>query len=89
MKTVNAKKELVDKLVEECIEKIDAAKIAGMALFEHGNECVCSYTVCVVLAVIALTIIIGIGAYFAYNYMNRNKETGANESVNNQTTLPS
>ena len=41
-----------------------------MALFEHGDECVCSYTMCVILAVIALTISIGIGAYFAYKYMN-------------------
>ena len=45
-----------------------------MALFEHGNECVCSSTVCIVLAVLALTISIGIGAYFAYRYMNCNKE---------------
>ena len=41
-----------------------------MALFEHRNECVCFYTVCVVLAVIALTISIGIGTYFAYKCMN-------------------
>ena len=34
----------------------------------------CSYTICCVLAVIALTVSIGIGAYFAYKYMNRNKE---------------
>ena len=33
-----------------------------------GNEnvCVCSYTICVILAVIDLAISIGIGAYFAY-----------------------
>ena len=59
------RKQLVDKLVEECTENIDKAKIAGMALFEHENECVCPYTICVVLAVIVLTISIGIGAYFA------------------------
>ena len=41
-----------------------------MALFEHGNERVCFYTICVILAVIALTISIGIGAYFTYKYMN-------------------
>ena len=33
-------------------------------------ECVCSYTICVILTVIALTISIGICAYFAYKYMN-------------------
>ena len=46
-----------------------------MALFEDENECVCSYTICVVLAVIFLTIRTGIAAYFAYKYMNRNKKT--------------
>ena len=53
-----------------------------MALFEHGDECVCSYTICVVLAVITLTISIVIGAYFIYKYMNRNRETGAKENFN-------
>ena len=42
--------------------------------FEHGNDCVCSYTIFVVLAVIALAISIWIGAYFAYKYMNHNQE---------------
>ena len=51
-----------------------------MALFEHGNECVCSYTICVVLIVIALVISIGIGAYFVYKYMNRNKEFVSREN---------
>ena len=32
------------------------------------------YTVCIVLAVIALTVSIGIGAYLAYKYINRNEE---------------
>ena len=64
---------MVDKL-GECIEYIDEAKLAGIALFEIGNECVCFYTVCVVLAVIALTVSIGIGAYFTYKYINRNKK---------------
>ena len=68
------KKRLVEKLVEECTENIDETKLTGIALFEHGNECVCSYTVCIVLGVIALTICIGIGAYFTYKYINRNKE---------------
>ena len=37
-----------------------------MALFEHGNECVYSYTICVMLAVIVLTVSLGIDAYFGY-----------------------
>ena len=75
-------KTLVDKLIEynsvecnsverssteECTENIDEVKIAEMALSEHGDECVCSYAICVVLAVIALAISIGIGAYFVYS----------------------
>ena len=68
------RKRLVDKLVEECNENIDEAKLTEIALFEHVNECVCSYTVFIVLGVIALTIGIGIGAYFTYRYINRNIE---------------
>ena len=60
------RKKLVDKLVEECTENIDEVKIAGMALFEHRSECICSYAICVVLAIIALTINIEIGAYFSW-----------------------
>ena len=78
---------MVGKLIEKCTENIDEVKIAEMALFEHGNECVYSYTICVVLAVLVLIISIGISAYFVYKYMNRNKETGAKESFNYQTTF--
>ena len=67
-------KKLVEKLAEECTENVDEAKLTGIALFEHGNECVCSYTICIVLGVIALTICVGIDAYFTYKYLNRNKE---------------
>ena len=81
------RKKLVDKLAEECTEKNDKIKIAGISLFEYENECVCSYTICVALAVIILTIIIGIGAYFAYKYMNHNKENAAKENLNYQTNL--
>ena len=42
-----------------------------MALFAYGNECVCSCTICVILAVIASTISIEIGTYFAYKYINQ------------------
>ena len=68
-KNCKCRKTLVDELVErssteECTENVDEVKTLGKALFE--NEWVCSYTVCVVLAVIALTISIRIGAYFVY-----------------------
>ena len=64
----------MDKLVEEYAQNIDEAKIAEITLFEHVNDCVFSYTICVVLVVIALTVSIGIGANFSYKYMNRNKK---------------
>ena len=69
------RKRLVGKLVEECDENIDEAKLTKIALFEHKNKYVCYYKVFVVLAVIALTVCIGVGAYFVYcKYMNCNKE---------------
>ena len=66
------RKKSVDKLVAECTENIDEVKIAEITSMEmrsagHENVCVCSYTICVILAVIALAISIGIGAYFVYS----------------------
>ena len=68
------RKRLVDKLVEQCNENINEAKLTEIALFEHKNECACYYTVFIVLDVIALTICTGIDAYYAYKYIKRNKE---------------
>ena len=68
------RKRLADKLVEECNENIDEGKLTEIALFEHKNECVCSYTVFVDFGVIVLTICVGIGAYYTYKYISRNKE---------------
>ena len=68
------RKRLVDKLVEECNENIDQAKLTKIALFEHKNKCVCSYTVFIVLTVIALTFSIGVSGYYTYKYISRNKE---------------
>ena len=65
-KICKCKKKLVDKLIEECTENIDKVKFAGMALFEHGNKCVCSYAIFVVLTVTVLAISIWIGACFVY-----------------------
>ena len=65
------KKRLVDKLVEECNENIDEAKLTEVAFFKHKNESACYFTVFIVLAVIALAICIGASTYFAYyDYMN-------------------
>ena len=38
------KKRLVDRLVKECSEIVNEAKLAEMALFEHKSKCVCYYT---------------------------------------------
>ena len=82
------RKRLVDKLVEECNENIDEAKLTEIALFEHKNECACYYTVFIVLNVIVLAISIGIGAYFVYyKYMNRNKENVSVYDYVYQTTI--
>ena len=79
-------KKIIDKLVESCTENIDDVKIAEMALFQHESECVSSYTICVVLAAIALAIILGISAYFAYKYRNRNKENVSKSNYVYQAT---
>ena len=82
------RKRLVDKLVEEYNENIDEAKLTEIALFEHKNECVCYYTVFIVLGVIVLTICIGISTYFVYyKYMNRNKENVSVYDYVYQTTI--
>ena len=65
---------MVEKLLEECKENIDQAKLTEIALFEHKNECACSYTVFIVLDVKPLTVSIGIGAYFINKYISSNKE---------------
>ena len=74
-KNCKCRKKLVDKLVEECSDNSDEAKLTEIALFEHKNESACYYTVFIALGVIVLTICVGIGAYFVYyKYMNRNKK---------------
>ena len=59
--------------MQECNENIDEAKLTEVALFEQVKECVCSYTVFIVLTVISLTVSIAVGAY-TYEYISRNKE---------------
>ena len=54
--------------LKNVLKKIDEVKIAD------ENKCICSYTVCVVLAVTALATSIGIGAYFAYSCWSFKKD---------------
>ena len=51
-KNCKRRKRLIDKLVEECNENIDEAKLTEIALFEHENKCVRYYKVFIVLGVI-------------------------------------
>ena len=66
------RKRLVNKLIEECTENIEEAKITVITLFEHSNKCKFSCTIYVVL----IAICIGIGTYFVYHkYINYSKKT--------------
>ena len=64
MKTVSAEKKLVDKLVEECTENVDEAKITEIT----ENQCKFLCTIYVVIIAIIFTICIGIGTYFVYSH---------------------
>ena len=70
MKVVSAEKKLVDKLVDECTETVEKAKLAKRTLTENENSYKCtSCTVYTVLFWICFTINVGgIGAYFTYFY---------------------
>ena len=70
------RKRLVDKLIEECTENVEEAKITEITLFEHKNKCKSSCTIYVILIMIIFTICIGIGTYFVYcKHMNYSKKT--------------
>ena len=69
-KNRKCRKKLVDKLVAECAKNIDEVKITEITSTElhsagHEKVCVCSCTIYVILAVIALEISIEFGTYFA------------------------
>ena len=70
MKVVSAEKRLVDKLVDECTETVEKAKLAKRILTENENSYKCtSCTVYTALFWIFFTINVGgIGTYFTYFY---------------------
>ena len=81
------RRNLVDKVVEECPENIDELKIAEMALFEHRNDCKSSCTVYIVLIAIVFTISIEIGTYLIYyKYINHDKNTASKYDYVYQTS---
>ena len=58
------RKKIVNKLVEECTENVDAVKLAGITLAENENKHKwSSWTLYIVLFSIVFTICIGIGTY--------------------------
>ena len=67
------KLQLVDKLVEECIENVDEVKLTKKTLAKAENKHQCSScTLYIVLFSIIFTISIGFRTYFIYyKYMNR------------------
>ena len=68
------------------LKKKKIAKITS-AEDENKHKC-CSCTLYIVLFSIIFTVNIGTGAYFVYyKHMNRDKETGAKEIFNYQTTI--
>ena len=70
------RKRLIDKLVEECSEIIDKAKMAKITLAEDQKKCKSSCTIYVVLISIIFIILIGIGTYFIYyKYMNHDEKS--------------
>ena len=70
-KNCKCKKELADKLVEECTENIDEVKIASEN--EHKNKC-SSCMLYIVLLSIIFGINFGIGTYFVYYKCMNSKE---------------
>ena len=87
MKSISGPKISVDKLIEHSstnnvLKNFEEVKIAG------ENECVCSYLICIVLAVIAVGISVGIGAYFVCSRWYIKKDiTHVKFGIGTQTTI--
>ena len=84
------RKELVDKLVDECTETVEEVKPALITLAENEDSYKCSsWTVYTVLFWIFSTINIGeINAYFVYFYWYFKKDvTRVNFNTRNQTDI--
>ena len=83
------RKELVDKLVEECTENIDEVKLATITSSEDKNKDKCSScTLPIVLFLILFTINVGFGICFVYyKCMNCNEENAFRYDYAYQTTI--
>ena len=67
MNIVSVKKS-VDKLVEECIENVDAARITEITEVKCRSSC----TIYVVIIAIVFTICDGIGTYYLFSLVFKN-----------------
>ena len=62
-------KELADKLVEECTETVEEAKLAKIISAQNESVGKCSsWKLYIVLFSVILTVIVGIGTYFVYSH---------------------
>ena len=59
------RKKIIDKLIDECTETIEAVKLAKITLAENENR-YSSWRVYIVLMIVILTIFTGITIYFVY-----------------------
>ena len=61
------RKKIVDKLVEECTETVEEVKLAKITLDKNENKYKCSsFTLYIVLVIVAFKICARIGTYFIY-----------------------
>ena len=83
------RKKLVDKLVDECAETVEEAKLAKTTFAENENKYKCSsYTLCIVSMIVVFTICVGIGTYFDYYNWSLVKNASHNKFNNrNQATI--
>ena len=59
------RKKIIDKLIDECTETIEAVKLAKITLAENENR-YSSWRMYIVLMIVILTIFTGITIYFVY-----------------------
>ena len=70
------RKNLVDRLIEECTENVEEVELTKITSAEYDNVCKYYCTLYIVLFSIIFTINVGIGTYFVYyKYMNHDKKS--------------
>ena len=76
------RKNLVDRLIEECTENVEEVELTKITSAEYENVCKCSCTLYIVLFSIIFRINVGIGTCFVYyKYMNYDKKSVAKTKI--------